>query len=305
MPSENDLLHARIDTVITVLSGIDSIKGALCFGSYAMGTFDARSDIDLYVLCHPEIITPEDRLGAFEMIDGVTELQIDHQDPTWDNQWCPAGDTFRLHGVLIDVGWNTIDWIRTVIRKVSEEGSTSFPELRFRAHTMLGLLANSVILLDPETILHRMKSDLYPYPPRLKQALLRESLPILKGSLGDMRDYVDRGIGNTAFRFHLGRILDALGTIVFALNERYDPATKRVEQAYATMNRLPRDFLTRYNRILEIPLTGKGRRELVSELETLTKEFEIMIDIEANQPVCADRAGRGVAIGDDGAQRCL
>ena len=63
-----------------------------------------------------------------------------------------------------------------------------------------------------------------------------------------MRDYVDRGIGNTAFRFHLGRILDALGTIVFALNERYDPATKRVEQAYATMNRLPRDFLTRYNR---------------------------------------------------------
>jgi len=281
MLSENDVLHARIDTVITVLSGIDAIKGALCFGSYAVGTFDEQSDIDLYVLCHPEVITPENRLRAFEMIDGVTALQIDHQSSTWDNQWCPAGDTFRLHGVLIDVGWNTIDWIRTVVQRVSKGGSTSFPELRFRAHTMLGLLANSVILLDPEAILHRMKSELYPYPPRLKQALLQESLPILKGSLGDMRNYVDRGIGNTAFHFHLERFLEALVTIVFALNERYDPATKHVEQAYAAMNRLPQDFLTRYNRILEIPLTVNGRRELVSELETLTKEFEIMIETEA------------------------
>ncbi len=130
MPGENDLLHARIGSAIAVLSGIGAVKGALCFGSYAMGTFDEQSDIDLYVLCHPDIITPENRLRAFEMIDGVTELQIDHQSPTWDDQWCPAEDTFRLHGVLIQVGWNTIDWIRTVIRKVSEEGSLSFPELK-------------------------------------------------------------------------------------------------------------------------------------------------------------------------------
>lgn len=281
MPSENELLHARITPVITALSGIDAIKGVLCIGSYAMGTFDEQSDIDLYVLCHPDIIAPETRRRAFEMIDGVTELRIGHQCPTWDNQWCPAGDIFRLYGSLIDVGWNTSDWIRTVIHKVSKEGATSFPEMTFRAHTMLGLLEHSVILLDPETILQRMKSELYPYPPRLKQALLRESLPILKGSLGFMRNCVARGIGNSAFHFHLERFLEALRTIVFALNERYDPADKRVEQTYATMSKLPRDFLTRYNRILEIPLTEKGRRELVSELETLTKEFEMMIETEA------------------------
>ena len=284
MPGENHLLHARVDTVITVLSGIDAIKGVLCFGSYAMGMFDEQSDIDLYVLCHPEIISPENRRWAFEQIHGVTELQIDHQDPALDNQWCPAGDTFRLHGALIDVGWNTVDWMQTVIQKVSEEGSTSLPELRFRAHTMLGLLANSVILLDPETILHRMKSNLYPYPPGLKQTLLQESLPILKESLTDMRDYVDREIGNTAFHFHFQRILDALRTIIFALNEFYDPATKRVEQVYATMNRHPQDFLMRYNRILKIPMTAKGRRELVRELETLTDEFKVMIDTEKASP---------------------
>ena len=48
-----------------------------------------------------------------------------------------------------------------------------------------------------------------------------------------------------------------------------------------------------------------GRRELVSEIETLTKEFENMIDTEANQPVCADPAGRGAAIGGDDILQCL
>ncbi|MGD0111552.1 MAG: nucleotidyltransferase domain-containing protein [Armatimonadota bacterium] len=289
----NDPLHARIAPVTMALSGIEAIKGALCIGSYAMGTFDEQSDIDLYVLCQPDIITPETRRRAFEMIDGVTELRIDHQCPAWDNQWCPAGDIFRLYGSLIDVGWNTIDWLRMVIQKVSEEAATSFSELRFRADTMLGLLANSVILLDPEGVLQRMKSELYPYPPRLKQALLRGSLPSLKGSLGDMMNYVARGIGNSAFHFHLERSLEALRTIVFALNERYDPADKRVEQAYVTMSKLPRDFLARYSKILETPLTDRGRRELVSEIEMLTKEFEIMIDAEVNQPICADLAGPG------------
>jgi hypothetical protein len=281
MPSE--LLHARADAVVAVLSGIGAVRGVLCFGSYAMGTFDDQSDIDLYVLCHPDIVTPENRRLALGVIDGVTELQIGHQDPIWDDQWIRAEDRFRLHGVLIDVGWNTIDWLKTVIRRVSEETSTSFPELRSRAHTVLGLLADSVILLDAEGSLRRMQSELYPYPTCLKQALLRASLPILRDSLGEMSNYAARAIGNTALHFHLERFLEALRTIVFALNERYDPCSKRVEQVYATMDKLPPDFVTRYKRALEIPLSEKGRRELVNELGTLTKDFEMMIETEASE----------------------
>jgi predicted nucleotidyltransferase len=281
MPGE--LLHARAGAVVTVLSGIDAVRGVLCFGSYAMGTFDDQSDVDLCVLCHPDIVTPESRRLALGMIDGLTELQIGHQDPVWDNQWIRAEDRFRLHGVLIEVGWNTIDGLRTVIRKVSEEASTSFPELRSRAHTMLRLLADSVILLDPEGSLRRMQSELYPYPTRLKQALLRASLRVLRDSLSEMSNYAARGIGNTALHFHLERYLEALRTIVFALNERYDPCSKRVEHVYATMGKLPPDFLTRYKRALEIPLTEKGRRELVNELETLTRNFEMMIETEDSE----------------------
>ena len=66
-----------------------------------------------------------------------------------------------------------------------------------------------------------------------------------------------------------GRILDAFGTILFALNEYYDPATKRAEHVYAGLDTVPKNFTKRYERLLQTPLTGKGRREVVRELEML------------------------------------
>jgi len=278
MAGECNHLHARTAPVVAALSGMEAVKGALCFGSYATGTCDEQSDVDLFVLCHPDLITPEDRQRTFALMDGVTELRIGCHNPVWEAQWCPAQDTFRLHGVLIEIHWNTVDWLRTVVCKVREEGAPSVPEMQSRAHTVLGLLENSVILLDPEASLRLMKSQLYPYPLRLKQALLRESWPVLEESLSEMRDCAERGIGNTALHFHLQRFLEALMTTIYALNERYDPGTKRVEQAYASLNRLPPDFLPRYQRILELPLTDSGRRELVRELDALTKELESMTD---------------------------
>ena len=104
--------------------------------------------------------------------------------------------------------------------------------------------------------------------------LLSENLPVLKGSLEDLRDYVAKGTGNTAFQFHYGRIIDAMGVVLFSLNERYDPATKHAEQAYAKLTSLPPNFLDRYNGTLELPLTRNGRREIVRSLDSLARDIE-------------------------------
>ena len=83
-----------------------------------------------------------------------------------------------------------------------------------------------------------------------------------------------RNIGNTAFHFHLQRIIDSLGIILFAINERYDPATKRAENAYKELKILPSNFITRYKTILETPLTSDGRDIVVKELQTIIDEIE-------------------------------
>ena len=275
MRMENEeIIRTKTAPVVSALAQIPGVEGILCFGSYALGTFDRDSDVDLYVLCHPEIQPTHVRMDALQRIEGIQEVQMDHEEFGWDNQWCPRGDRCLLGGLPFDIAYNTVDWMQTVVSAVKERGATSIPELRFRPYTMLGLLENSVVLYDPNSILQAIRSSLYPYPTKLRQTLLSENLLTARGSLEELKDYVRRSIGNSAFHFHFSRILDSLCTVLFAINRRYDPATKRTEEAFRNLEIVPDRFLARYSRILETPLTREGRHEIVNALETLLGEIE-------------------------------
>jgi predicted nucleotidyltransferase len=269
-----DTVRAISAPVVDALAEIPEVHGILCFGSYAMETFDRYSDIDLYVLCSPDILPAGVRRDVLKNIAGVQDLDINHEQVGWDKQWHPQDDRCRVGELPFEISYNTVDWTLRVVHAVKDRGITSTPEFGFRAYTMLGLLEHSVILHDPKATLQTLKASLYPYPAKLKQALLAESLPIVRGSLEDLKDYVRRSIGNSAFLFHYQRFLDSLGTILFAINERYDPATKRFEEVLRSLEILPDRFMERYTKILETPLTREGRNEIVRELETLLIEIE-------------------------------
>jgi len=278
MKKEKHPLKTKTAPVIEALAELSAVKGIVCFGSYALGSFDQYSDVDLYAFCQTAIVPTAARRDALQKIEGISDVQMDHAEFGWDNQWNHQGDRFRLQGVLFDITFNTVDWIRTVVRKVTGEGAVSTPELRFRPSTMLGLLENSITLYDPEAVLQKIKFALYPYPRKLKEALVEQSLSTINGSIEDLRDYVKRDIGNTAFHFHLQRITDSLGTLLFALNERYDPATKRVEEAYSKLKIRPDNFMRRYKELLETPLTADGRRKIARELQALADEMEMLVN---------------------------
>jgi predicted nucleotidyltransferase len=238
----NETIRAKTAPIVDSLAENPEVHGILCFGSYAMGTFDRYSDIDLYVLCSPSIISVGVRRGVLENMSAVQDIEINPVQAGWDTRWAPQNDRFRIAEFLFDISYNTVDWVSRVVRAVQERGVISESELGFRAYTMLGLLEHSVILYDPEATLQTLKASLYPYPAKLKHALLAESWPIAKGSLEELEDYVKRSIGNSAFLFHYERLLDSLCTIVFAINERYDPATKRLEEALRSLDIFTRSF---------------------------------------------------------------
>ena len=274
MPTSHELLYARSARLLSALSSLAQVRAVLCFGSYAMGTSDASSDIDLYVVCHPQIAAGPERQAAFLQAGEVVDLLLDHAQPGWENQWCPCNDRLTLDGMQYDVIYYTLDWVQSMVGQVKAAGATSIPQLRFRPYTFLGLLENSVILYDAQGELHEIVNALYPYPPALRKTLLAGSLDAMHGSLEDMQDYNSRSIGNTAFQFHFWRVIDGLATALFALNERYDPATKRVEQVFPGLPILPRDFIERYNGLLESPLTPPGRLKIVAGLQALVDEIE-------------------------------
>ena len=118
MNSYAPLNSVGAQVVVDALRQIDGVKGVLCFGSYAVGSFDADSDVDLYVLWHPEVPSPDKRGSVLQKIKGIEDPDIGHTEPGWPaEEWFPHCDRFRFNGVLFDLGHNTLDWVTAAVRR--------------------------------------------------------------------------------------------------------------------------------------------------------------------------------------------
>ena len=277
-----DLIHNKTAPIVESLARLEDVRAIFCFGSYAMGTFDEYSDLDLFVFCEPDIVSASERQQILKGVQGVTHFEESDTAVGWDSQWSPQGNHLRVNGDLFEISYNTMDWIRTVVRRVTQEGATSIPEQKFRPYTMLGLLENGIILYDPCSFLGDLISRLYPYPAQLKQRLISDSLHTLKDCLAELKDGVKRGFGLTFFHFFFHRMRDALHILLFAVNEKYDPAVKRSEVAYEKLSLLPPNFLERYTKLLEGPFDKNGMQRAIRELETLITEIEMLINASTN-----------------------
>ena len=271
-----DLVHNKTAPIVESLAGLEGVRAILCFGSYAMGTFDEYSDLDLFVFCEPDIVSATERRRILEDVQGVTDFEESTAAAGWDNQWSPQNDFFRVNEDRFEISYNTVGWIGTVVRGVTQEGTTSIPEQKFRPYTMLGLLENGIILYDPCSLLRNLIDCFYPYPVQLKGQLISDSLHTLKDCLAELKDGVKRGFGLTFFHFFFHRMCDALYTLLFALNEKYDPAVKRTEAEYEKLKILPPNFLERYTKLLEGPFDKNGRQRTIRELEILVAEIEML-----------------------------
>ena len=287
-----DLVHNKTAPIVESLAGLEDVWAILCFGSYAMGTFDEHSDLDLFVFCEPEVVSTSERQRILEGIQDMSHFEESDTAVGWDNQWSPQIDHFRVSGTQFEISYNTVDWIRTVVRRVTQEGATSIPEQKFRPYTMLGLLDNGIILYDPRSFLRHLIDCLYPYPAQLKQQLISDSLHTLKDCLMELKDGVKRGLGLTFFHFFFHRMCDALYTLLFAINKKYDPAVKRSEGEYEKLSILPPNFLERYTKLLEGPFDENGRQRAIRELGTLITEIEMLINVSTD-------LHRGESYGDD------
>ena len=271
-----DLVRNKTAPIVESLARLEGVQAILCFGSYAMGTFDEYSDLDLFVFCEPEVVSVSERRRILEDVQNVTHFEESDPAVGWDSQWSPQGDSFRVNEDRFEISYNTGSWIRTVVRRVTQEGTTSIPEQKFRPYTMLGLLENGIVLYDPCSFLRHLIDCLYPYPVQLKGRLISDSLHTLKDCLVELKDGVKRGFGLTFFHFFFQRMCDALYTFLFAVNEKYDPAVKRPEVEYEKLKILPPNFLEKYAKLLEGPFDKNGRQRAVNELETLVAEVEML-----------------------------
>jgi len=78
----------------------------------------------------------------------------------------------------------------------------------------------------------------------------------------------ERKLGPGHFIFHLDRAVDAAVSIIFALNEMYDPAERRAERVILPrLKRVPARFTARLTDVLQGPFDDVGalHRALIFE----------------------------------------
>lgn len=227
-----DVLTAHLATQIKAQS-------ILCYGSYAQGLDDDQSDIDLLVLVPNEIPSKKIRESCYKNFSNTSIISLEKDMGDWDVSWTPVNDCVQIDNKRIDVGYNTVLWVNHIIDNLINKHQISFAEFSFRPYTFLGLLETAKILYDKDHFISSWLIKIKPMPLMLKKQIIQDFLPILKESRDELRDYAARNIGILAYQFQLFRGLDAMVSLLFAINDTYDPASKRTEKFLLKLKKLP------------------------------------------------------------------
>lgn len=260
----------RLSPLIEALKEKGDILAVLCYGSFAEGSLDEKSDIDLLVIAQ-KIPTPSVRQKLYTSLP-IQDLNLNKSFGTWGvPAWAPIHDEFAFSGKKIEIGYNTAVWVENAVAKIASEGLTHLPDFPFRAYTFLGLLDNAISLFEKDNYFTALRRKLSPYPQKLKKSIIAENLPLFLENFSDLKDIADRNVGVLAFEFYLFRTIDALIQLLFAINEVYDPASKRIEKHLEILPKIPEHFLHLINDLLPIFFTQK------QEILLCLRESEIFL----------------------------
>ena len=271
----NPLLEQRREIARRIehsLAGHPNVTAIFVFGSVATGNVDERSDVDIGIVCDPVAISPPERQ---ELLSGVgTDWTIPYSsDGNPSRDIWEAYDRGTVDGILTEVHYVLASKVSKVLEHVVDEGAITTQEVPFQPYRIGSLVQRAWVLRDEHGVFERWREQTAVYPKLLKQNILRHNVPILKDAVDELTRSAERRIGPGIILFFLLHGKHALDSIAFALNDMYDPADRWEEKTVLPgLVNVPRDFMGRYNHILEGPFDEDGAIERVREFEQLAND---------------------------------
>jgi len=244
----------------------------IVFGSVATATVDEYSDVDILVICQPELIAEVERNQILQLFGSGWQMSI----PS-GNALFPVGDEDgRVNEVPVTVHYQTVAWIEAVLSEVIELGAVTTRLMPFRPYTLPALLRRGWLLYDGSEHVARWRQQVMHYPAQLKQNIIQHFAPILREETEEVVAAAKRFLGPANFIFHLSRSSDALISILYALNELYDPADRRAPQnVWLFLKIAPLNFVPRLTAILEGPFDTEGMKRQAQCYAELVNEVTI------------------------------
>jgi hypothetical protein len=244
------------------------VSSVLVFGSVASGQVDERSDVDMLIICRSSILPISTRERILSQI-GSNWLFHKQYSPLFVD--CDINGL--VAGILVEVHYQTTSWISDVLNEVLCYGAITTEKLPFRPYTLSALLQRAWLLKDKDGTLKQWREQAQIFPKVLKLNILRHFIPILRENMAELKANAERDLGPRNFIFFLNWAVDALTSILFALNEIYDPADRRAEQTILpTLPYVPQDFIATLTEVLKGPFDKVGAFQRAQVFEGLALE---------------------------------
>jgi predicted nucleotidyltransferase/transposase-like protein len=239
-----------------VLGTHQAVSSVLVFGSVAHGDVDERSDVNLFIVCRPEVIPVAESMRLFSQVGSGWHFgsQLNKKPP-----FATSDIEGIVDGIPVSLHFQIAAWVSNVLREVLLKGALTTRLMPIRPSTLPALLLRGWLLLDRRKVMRNWRDQAQPFPLQLKLNLLQHYMPLLRENLEELVADSERHLGSRLFLFHLNQAVDALASVLFAVNEVYESGDRREERnILPTLERVPGDFLTRFIEVLEGPFDDAG-----------------------------------------------
>lgn len=280
-----DLLDKKetVDAIVAALKDVPGIVAIVLGGSRAAGYANEKSDLDIglyYSEKHPFDIEAIRDIASRFSVAGMPVVTGFYEWGPWVN----GGAWMMTAAGKVDFLYRNIDQVQqTITDAVNGNWQHSFdqqPPFGFRSVIYLAETQVCKPLFDPEQVLQGLKARITPYPAKLKQVIISDSLWLAEFSLMQCVAFASAGdVYNTAGCFT--RIVNYLVHALFAINEAYPLGDKRALQIIATFNRCPFEINGRINRILG--QAGTQASELIESTDLLKELWQEVVSLTDGQ----------------------
>jgi hypothetical protein len=258
-----ELRRAVARRVSDALAVHPSIAAILVFGSVALGHVDERSDVDILAICPGKLVPSDERLSILARLGAGwshNENEGEFDFAPGGNPLFAAGDSGgKIDDIPVEIAYQTAGLIHQVLTQIVEQGVITTSQVPFRPYTLAALIQNSWVLVDKDGLVDDWRKYVATYPIALKRNIIRHFSPRLREYTEGLVAGAERQIGARHFIFHLDRAVDAAVSILFAVNDMYDPAERRAERVILPrLKRVPEAFTDRLTDVLTGPFDDGG-----------------------------------------------
>jgi hypothetical protein len=260
---------------VEALARLPGIVAVVLGGSYARGTHHAHSDLDLglYYSEAAPFAVDEIRRMATQLSQGSPPVVTDFYE--W-GPWVNGGAWIQTEVGKVDFLYRNVEQVGRTIQDawqgVSHHHYNQQPTFGFYSVIYLAETHVCIPLFDPQGSITRLKQGVSSYPPRLRQAIVADSLWGAEFAFLFAHKFATTGdVYNTVGC--LSRIAGYLTQALYALNEVYFISDKGALDAIPHFALCPPEYVGRVTQVLAQPGTTAGQlSQAVNLLEVLWQE---------------------------------